>query len=96
MPRSRSKSYATRKSRKTAQKKIGHVNQGTLRNFGYSANASRASRKRAVCAASKRYGKTPVVRKLNFLANMNKRRAPQLSNIFRRDMNVARTQCQNF
>jgi hypothetical protein len=85
---------AHEKTNKTAQFKIGSKQitllpkpkRGTLRAFGYSTKLSRAGRIQSLVRAAKSmgsYGK--VIRHLNLVATLNKRR-PSLFKIYRSDM----------
>lgn len=59
---------------------------GDLTRHGYAAKLPAAQRRVALAAAVRVLGRTPVIRKLNALAIVNKNRSPRLAAIFRRDM----------
>lgn len=59
---------------------------GDLTRHGYAARLPAAQRRVALAAAVRVLGRTPVVRKLNALAIVNKNRSPRLAATFRRDM----------
>jgi len=60
-------------------KGIGKLKKGELTQFGYSTSKTARSRHLALNAATKKYGKLSVFRKLNALATYTKRRSPATS-----------------
>lgn len=90
-PKKRSyKKSPTKKSPKKRTYKspvrIGPLNKGTLRQYGYSTSKSAAERHDALEKAVHRYGKGVVVKKLNAVRVLNRNRSPKSSTIFGRDM----------
>lgn len=71
---------------KLQQVRIPIKKNGDLTRHGYAARLPAAQRRVALAAAVRGLGRTPVVRKLNALAVVNKNRSPRLAAIFRRDM----------
>lgn len=71
-------------SKKSSKSKKG-PNRGTLSKFGYTAKLSKAQKQKAICAASKAWGKQTVLKKLQLVSNLNVNRNPALSRTFSRD-----------
>lgn len=74
-----------KKKKRTIRKKIGPLNKGTLRKFGYHTTESSSERQKALAAAVKKIGWLPVFRKLNAVAILTKRTSPTKSKIFQTD-----------
>ena len=66
---------------------FGKLRKGDLIKYGYQYRLSDAPRHRALKKATKQYGKTTVFHKLNAVAKLSKRTAPNASDIFSRDRN---------
>jgi hypothetical protein len=66
---------------------FGKLRKGDLIKYGYQYRLSDALRHRALKKAIKQYGKTTVFHKLNAVAKLSKRTAPNASDIFSRDRN---------
>lgn len=66
-------------------KGFGQLRKGDLIKYGYQYRLSDALRHRALKKAIKQYGKTTVFHKLDAIAKLSKRTAPDASNIFARD-----------
>lgn len=62
-----------------------HLRKGTLTQYGYKTVAPDAQRQRALREAVAAEGPTPIARKLNALAVLNKNRAPQYTRIYAKD-----------
>jgi hypothetical protein len=78
------------KSHKKKLVKIGPLNKGTLRKFGYHSADGTVTRRKALAAAVKRIGWLPVFRKLNAVSVLTKRTNPKKSMIFKRDKDWVR------
>ena len=76
------------KRRSTKRKSpIGPLRKGELKQFGYAAHNSVASRHRSLAKAIKKYGDLSVFRKINVLYVFNKNRNPTLASKFNSDKN---------
>ena len=64
---------------------IGPLKKGDLTQYGYSSDKPMEARHKAVAKAVKKYGSTPVFRKLNALYVYNKNRDPIRSEKFKKD-----------
>lgn len=64
---------------------IPKLKKGELKQFGYSASSSAASRHRALAKAIKEYGDLSVFRKINVLYIFNKNKNPTLASKFNSD-----------
>ena len=72
--------------------KIGPLRKGELSKFGYSTKKSRAERHTALRKAIKQFGSNNVFRKLDAVAKLSVRTAPDKSRIFSEDRNWVRRQ----
>jgi hypothetical protein len=70
---------------------IGKLRKGELIKYGYQYRLSDALRQRALKKAIKRYGPLSVYRKLDAVAKLSLRTAPDASNIFSRDRDWIRS-----
>ena len=75
---------------------FGKLRKGDLVKYGYQYRLSDALRHRALKKAVKQYGKSTVYHKLNAVAKLSKRTAPDASNIFARDRNWVKQQNESF
>jgi hypothetical protein len=66
---------------------IGKLRKGELIKYGYQYRLSDALRQKALKKAIKRYGPLSVYRKLDAVAKLSSRTAPDASGIFSRDRN---------
>ena len=66
---------------------IGKLRKGELIKYGYQYRLSNSSRQMALKKAIDRYGALSVYRKLNAVAKLSLRTAPDASSIFSRDRN---------
>jgi len=66
---------------------FGKLRKGDLIKYGYQYRLSDALRHRALKKAIKQYGRTTVFHKLDAVAKLSTRTAPNASNIFARDRN---------
>ncbi len=70
---------------------IGKLRKGELIKYGYQYRLSDALRQKALKKAIKRYGPLSVYRKLDAVAKLSLRTAPDASSIFSRDRNWVKT-----
>lgn len=84
-PKQSSASRSRKPSSKKSTKSKKGPNRGTLSKFGYKAKLSKAQKQKAICAASKAWGKQAVLKKLQLVSNLNVNRNPALSRTFSRD-----------
>lgn len=73
-------------------KSFAKLRKGDLIKYGYQYRLSDALRHRALKKAIEQYGATTVFHKLDAVAKLSKRTAPDASNIFTRDRNWVREQ----
>ena len=73
--------------RSKSKVRIGPLQRGTLTTEGYHSVAPTEVRHEALSTAVEKYGPTPIFRKLNAVATLNKRSNPTKSKTFRRDRN---------
>lgn len=80
------------KSRKTKSRKskstksiARRIRSGTLTSFGYNNKLPLTQKQKALCAASKFWGKNVVEKKLQLVSNLNVHKNPALSKKFARD-----------
>jgi hypothetical protein len=69
---------------------IGKLRKGELIKYGYQYRLSDAKRHKALKKAVEQYGATSVFHKLDAIAKLSKRTAPNASNIFGKDRNWVR------
>lgn len=74
---------------------FGKLRKGDLIKYGYQYRLSDALRHRALKKAIKQYGRTPVFHKLDAVAKLSTRTAPNASNIFARDRNWVMNQAND-
>jgi hypothetical protein len=70
--------------------KIASLRRGSLTQFGYSAYSSTKSRRVALQKAVKAYGPLPVFRKLGAVMVLQKRRTPEISEIYMLNRNYVK------
>lgn len=71
---------------KDAKVRIGPLRQGSLKQFGYGPKERPTARKRALREAVNKYGKDKVIRKLNAVSVLTKRKQPGHSQTYKTDM----------
>jgi hypothetical protein len=74
---------------------FGKLRKGDLIKYGYQYRLSDALRHRALKKAIKQYGRTTVFHKLDAVAKLSTRTAPNASNIFTRDRNWVMNQAND-
>ena len=79
------------KKHNSTKKRIGKLRKGELIKYGYSYRLSDSARRKALLKAIERYGALGVYHKLDAVAKLSVRTAPDAARIFRLDSEWVRT-----